>query len=287
EINSAMKPQGIGLRFSGNVEFLTEIIHITTSPAKQALAYRNSIDVAEEASASIVESFWSYSGDLTNSVVTYNIGKNAKLNRLKYQNDGDGSTHLSHVIYNLEEGSHLNDVTVTIGAALTRQNGNCNFNGQHAEAKISGAYLLKGKQHADTRLVINHAVPNCTSREMFKIVLDDNARGIFQGKVVVARDAQKTDGKQSSHALLLSENAEFDAKPELEIYADDVVCGHGATAGDINHDHMFYLKSRGIPEAEAKSLLIAAFVGEVFDLVGDEGAKEALVDIAAQWLVKA
>jgi Fe-S cluster assembly protein SufD len=287
EMNTAMKPQGIGLRFSGNAQFLTEIIHISTLPAKQAVAYRHSIEVAEGASASIVETFWMWSGDLTNSVVTYNIGKNAKLDRLKYQYDEDDTKHLSHIIYNLEEGSRLNDVSVTIGAGLTRQNGNCNFNGQHAEAKISGAYLLKGKQHADTRLVINHAVPNCTSREMFKIVLDDNARGIFQGKVVVARDAQKTDGKQSSHALLLSENAEFDAKPELEIYADDVVCGHGATAGDINHDHMFYLQSRGIPEAEAKSLLIAAFVGEVFDLVADEGVQSALVDIAAQWLVKA
>ena len=114
--------------------------------------------------------------------------------------------------------------------------------------------------------------------------MDDNARGIFQGKVVVARHAQKTDGKQSSHALLLSESAEFDAKPELEIYADDVVCGHGATAGDLNHDHLFYLKSRGIPEAEAKSLLIAAFVGEAFDMVANDDVREALVGLAQEWV---
>ena len=135
-------------------------------------------------------------------------------------------------------------------------------------------------------LVVEHRVPHCTSRELFKCVMDDNARGIFQGKVIVARDAQKTDGKQSSHALLLSENAEFDAKPELEIYADDVVCGHGATAGDLNHDHLFYLKSRGIPEAEAKSLLIAAFVGEAFDMVANDDARDALASIAQHWVVR-
>ncbi len=117
--------------------------------------------------------------------------------------------------------------------------------------------------------------------------MDDDARGIFQGKVYVAKHAQKTDGKQSSHALLLSERAEFDAKPELEIYADDVVCGHGATAGDINHDHLFYLKSRGIPEAEAKSLLIAAFVDEVFDAIENEAVRNVMVNIADAWLHRA
>jgi Fe-S cluster assembly protein SufD len=289
DMNTAMKPQGIALRFSGNAELLTEIIHITTLIGKRAVAsaYRHSIDIAEGASTSIIETFYGYDGDLTNSVVTFNIGKNAKLTRLKYQNELEGSTHLSHVIYNLSEGSRLHDLSVTIGAGLTRQNGNCNFNGENAQANINGAYLLRGKQHADTRLVINHAAPNCVSRETFKCVMDDNARGIFQGKVVVAKHAQKTDGKQSSHALLLSENAEFDAKPELEIYADDVVCGHGATAGDLNEDHLFYLESRGIPKAEAKSLLIAAFVGEVFDAVENEEIREVLVGVAAEWLQRA
>jgi Fe-S cluster assembly protein SufD len=135
-------------------------------------------------------------------------------------------------------------------------------------------------------LVMDHKVPHCSSREMFKCVMDENARGIFQGKVIVRKHAQKTDGKQSSHALLLSETAEFDAKPELEIYADDVVCGHGATAGDINQDHLFYLKSRGIPEAEAKSLLISAFVGEAFDGIVNDHMREAMVNFAQSWLSK-
>jgi Fe-S cluster assembly protein SufD len=124
------------------------------------------------------------------------------------------------------------------------------------------------------------------SRELFKCVMDGQARGIFQGKVIVRPGAQKTDGKQSSHALLLSPTAEFDAKPELEIYADDVVCGHGATAGELNHDHMFYLMSRGIPEAEAKALLISAFVGEAFEAIHDEGIRAALADYAEAWLLR-
>ncbi len=285
-LNAALKPEGVTLRFADQTSELVEVVHVAIG-AVQAMAIRNRIEVADGASASIIESFIGEGDYLVNAVTEIAIGKDGKLDRLKVEREAAEASHLSHVIYDLAENARLNDITLTNGAALNRQNGNCNFNGPHAEAKISGAYLLKAKQHADTRLVINHAVPHCTSRELFKIVLDENARGIFQGKVVVARDAQKTDGKQSSHALLLSETAEFDAKPELEIYADDVVCGHGATAGDINHDHLFYLESRGIPKAEAKSLLIAAFVGEVFDLVADEEAQAALVDIAAQWLVKA
>ena len=107
--------------------------------------------------------------------------------------------------------------------------------------------------------------------------MDDKSRGIFQGKVIVARDAQKIDGKQSSHALLLSETAEFDAKPELEIYADDVVCGHGTTCGDLNHDHLFYLKSRGIPEVEARAMLVEAFVAEAIETVENESVRDALM----------
>ncbi len=284
EMNAKLGAQGVALKFAGEAEQLVEVIHIATAGNARAMAMHNSIEVVGGASASIIETFLGEGDYVVNAVTAITLGKGAHLDRLKLQNDSVAATHLSHVIYDLGENARLNDVTVTVGTTLTRQNGTCNFNGENAEAKISGAYLLKGKQHADTCLTINHAVPHCTSRELFKCVMDDNARGIFQGKVVVAKHAQKTDGKQSSHALLLSESAEFDAKPELEIFADDVVCGHGATAGDLNHDHLFYLKSRGIPEAEAKSLLIAAFVGETFDLVANDDVRQALEGIAADWV---
>ena len=285
DMNAKLHPEGVSLKFTGQAEQLVEIIHITTKGAARAIGLHNAITVTEGASASVIETYLGEDDYVLNTVTSIKLDKGAHLDRLKLQNESAAATHLSHVIYDLAENARLNDVTVTVGATLTRQNGTCNFNGQHAEAKISGAYLQRNKQHVDTALVINHAVPNCTSREVFKCVMDDHARGIFQGKVMVAKHAQKTDGKQSSHALLLSENAEFDAKPELEIYADDVVCGHGATAGDLNPDHLFYLESRGIPKAEAKSLLIAAFVGEAFDMVANDDVREALVGIAAQWVV--
>jgi len=129
---------------------------------------------------------------------------------------------------------------------------------------------------------VDHKVANCLSRELYKCVMDDRSRGIFQGKVIVRPDAQKIDGKQSSHALLLSETSEFDAKPELEIYADDVVCGHGTTCGDLNHDHLFYLKSRGIPESQARAMLVHAFLAEAIETVESEPIKDALLAIVAE-----
>jgi Fe-S cluster assembly protein SufD len=284
-LNSSLKATGVALRFTEAQDKPVEIIHITTQAAPRALALSNRIEVAEGASASVIETFLGEGDYVLNCVTEIVLAKGAHIDRLKLQDDSAVATHLSHSIYELAEGARLNEVVIQCGASLTRQNGTLNFNGQNAEARISGAYLLRGKQHCDTALVVNHKVPNCTSRELFKCVMDDDARGIFQGKVVVARDAQKTDGKQSSHALLLSERAEFDAKPELEIYADDVVCGHGATAGDLNHDHLFYLKSRGIPEAEAKALLIAAFVAEAFDAVANDELREVLGQLAESWVV--
>ena len=280
EMNAKLRPQGVTLKFTATTDQPLEIIHVATDAAPRAIGLHNAIEVAAGASAFVIETFVGEGDYVVNALTSIMLGKGAHLDRLKLQNDAAAATHLSHVIYNLAENARLNDVTITLGASLTRQNGDCIFNGQNADAKISGAYLLKGKQHADTRLVVNHLVPHCTSRELFKCVMDDQARGIFQGKVVVAKHAQKTDGKQSSHALLLSETAEFDAKPELEIYADDVVCGHGATAGDLNADHLFYLESRGVPKDEAKALLIAAFVGEAFDMVANDECREALVGIA-------
>jgi Fe-S cluster assembly protein SufD len=269
-----------------NADLPIEIIHVVTDAAPRAVATRHAIAVAAGASATVIETYVG-EGDYLNSAVTeITLGDGARLDRVKAERESSNATHLSHVIVTLGKAAVLRDFTLTSGAALNRQNGTFTFAGQGADAKVAGAYLLNGSQHADTRLVVDHAVPHCTSRELFKCVMDGQARGIFQGKVIVRPDAQKTDGKQSSHALLLTEMAEFDAKPELEIYADDVVCGHGATSGDLNHDHLFYLRSRGIPETEAKSLLIAAFVGEAFDTIEHKGIREALAAYAEGWLAK-
>ncbi len=285
-LNASLKPNGITLRFESNTDVPVEIIHVATLGVARAMALRNRIEVGEGASATIIETFVGEGDYVLNAVTEIHVGAGARLDRVKVELESHDATHLSYIDCTLAKAAKLNEFTLTSGAALNRQNGNYLFAGENANALIAGAYLLNGKQHADTRLVMDHKVPHCTSREMFKCVMDENARGIFQGKVIVRKHAQKTDGKQSSHALLLSESAEFDAKPELEIYADDVVCGHGATAGDINHDHLFYLQSRGIPEAEAKSLLIGAFVGEAFDGIVNDAMRDAMVAFAENWLTQ-
>ena len=285
-MNAAFATDGARLRISGNADTPIELLFVSTDAAPRTIATRNVIEIEKEASVTVIETHMGEGAYLANCVTEISLGESAKLDRIKVELESGEAIHLSHTHVTLARNSVLNDFTLTSGAGVNRQNGTVEFQGQGIDAKVSGAFMLGGEQHADTRLVIDHQQPHCTSRELFKCVMDDHARGIFQGKVMVRKDAQKTDGKQSSHALLLSETAEFDAKPELEIFADDVVCGHGATSGDLNHDHLFYLMSRGIPEAEAKSLLIAAFVGEAFDVVAHEGIKEALVKFSRKWLTR-
>lgn len=285
-MNAAFATDGARLKISGTADTPIELLFIVTKAEARTIATRNVIEIEKGAAATLVETHLGEGSYLSNSVTEIRVGDSARLDRIKIELEAAEAIHLSHIHTTLGTNAVFNDFTLTSGAKTNRQNGTVEFKGQGTEARVSGAFMLGGKQHADTRLVIDHQVPHCTSRELFKCVMDDHARGIFQGKVIVQRNAQKTDGKQSSHALLLSETAEFDAKPELEIFADDVVCGHGATSGDLNHDHLFYLMSRGIPPAEAKSLLIAAFVGETFDLIAHEGIKEALVKFSSKWLTQ-
>jgi Fe-S cluster assembly protein SufD len=275
QLNSKLSPQIVSLAFNGNGDQPLEILHVTTGQGT-AIASRLHISIAPGASATIIETFIGEGEYLNNPVTTIEVAEGGRLDRIKIETESAQSQHLSHTIVSLASCASLNDFVLTSGAILNRQNANIDYNGENSSAKVSGAYLLKGSQHADTRLVVDHKVPHCLSRELFKCVMDDKSRGIFQGKVIVRKDAQKIDGKQSSHALLLSETAEFDAKPELEIYADDVVCGHGTTCGDLNHDHLFYLKSRGIPEKDARSMLVHAFVGEAIETVANEAIREAL-----------
>ncbi|MBN9352852.1 MAG: SDR family NAD(P)-dependent oxidoreductase [Hyphomicrobium denitrificans] len=173
------------------------------------------------------------------------------------------------------------------GLGLARNEINVRYAGERGKLDLSGAYMARAHEHVDTTLVVDHAVPNCESRELFKGVLDDHGRGVFQGKIIVRPDAQKTDGKQMAQALMLSEDAEFDSKPELEIFADDVVCGHGTTSAELDADLLFYCRSRGIPEAEARALMIESFIGEAIDKVENPELHTALMAFAVNWLSNA
>jgi Fe-S cluster assembly protein SufD len=282
-LNSKLEAAGSTLSFEGAVDQPILIVFVTTA-ANSAVASRLHLDVVEGASASVIEIHLGEGTYLHNPVVTAIVGKGARLDRVKLEQEASSAQHLSHVIATLGPNAIFNDFTLTAGAALSRQNVNVDFTGKGGNLRVNGSYLLKDSQHADTRLIVDHKLPHCISRELFKCVMQEKSRGVFQGKVIVRPDAQKTDGKQSSHALLLSETAEFDAKPELEIYADDVVCGHGTTCGDLDHDHLFYLRSRGIPEAEARSLLVQAFLAEAIEAVENEQVREVLTGLIVEKL---
>jgi Fe-S cluster assembly protein SufD len=158
------------------------------------------------------------------------------------------------------------------------------FDGEGTVARLRGASLLRGKQHVDTTLVADHKAGGCQSREVFASVLDGQSRGVFQGKIIVRPHAQQTDAKMMTRSLLLSEDAEADNKPELEIFADDVQCGHGATCGSLDQDLKFYLMARGIPATEAEALLVQAFVGEAIEGIEHAGLRDALMEHVVAWL---
>ena len=219
-----------------------------------------------------------------NTALELSAADEAHVDHIKITREGDKALHVSSLMADIGAHARFNTFLYTTGGSVVRNQLFLRFGGEGTIASIRGATLLKGRQHADITLVADHAVPECQSREVFKSVLDDESRGVFQGKIIVQPGAQQTDAKMASHALMLSEDAEADNKPELEIFADDVQCGHGATAGDLDEDLLFYLKARGIPHAEAEALLIQAFVGDAIEGIEHAGLREALIEAVGAWL---
>jgi Fe-S cluster assembly protein SufD len=221
---------------------------------------------------------------LSNVVTDVTLADGAACDHIKSFVDTAGSTHLATWNTKLGKDAVYRGFQLTASPALARNDINITFAGEGGKLDLSGAFLARGNEHIDTTLVVDHAVPHCESRELFKGVLADRAHGIFQGKIIVRPDAQKTDGKQMSQALMLSPDAQFSSKPELEIYADDVVCGHGATCTEIDADLLFYCRSRGIPVEEARAMLTESFVGEAVEKIEDEDVREAIETLALGWL---
>jgi Fe-S cluster assembly protein SufD len=249
-----------------------------------AVFVRSLVVIERGARAMLVESHEGAGDYQVNAVLELAVGDEAHVDHIKITGEGAGSLHVSTLMAAIGARARFNEFLFTTGGAVVRNQLFVRFAGEGTIAHICGASLLKGRQHADTTLVADHAVPDCTSREVFKSVLDGEARKVFQGKIIVRPHAQKTDAKMATHALLLSETAEADNKPELEIFADDVQCGHGATSGDLDEDLLFYLRARGIPAQEAEALLIQAFVGEAVEGIEHAGLRDALMDHVAQWL---
>jgi Fe-S cluster assembly protein SufD len=267
------------------------LVFVRTAGEPHLVTTRNVISVGDGAQATIIEAYVSLPGAAAdaqhNAVTELSVGAGARVAHVKCTLDAGGGLHLANWLVDVGAGADYRAFQFTAGVGLARNGLSLAFKGEGAKTDISGAFLARGTEHVDTTLVVDHAVPACESRELFKGVLDDEARGIFQGKVIVRPDAQKTDGKQMAQVLMLSPNAEFDSKPELEIYADDVVCGHGSTSADLDEDLLFYCRSRGIPKAEARALLIESFVGEALEKVEREDVREALRQLAGGWLREA
>ena len=197
-----------------------------------------------------------------NALTELDVARGAHVVWARLQAESEAALHLSSFVVRLAQDASLDHVAVNAGAAVARWQGFATVAGRGVEAGFNGATMLSGKEHGDTTLVMNHAEPGASSRELFKTVIDDAAEGAFQGRIVVQPGAQKTDAKMMTQALLLSDDAQFASKPELEIFADDVQCGHGATTGRIDAAMLFYLMARGIPRAEAERLLVEAFLDD-------------------------
>ena len=222
-----------------------------------------------------------------NMITEITVGQNAKLNHIRINQDGEQGvqTNLAHITTGRD--AVYNGFSLNVGGKLTRHEIHAEITGENGEVSFNGVNLLNGEQHADTTILIEHQAPHCVSNQFYRSLLDDKSRCVFQGKVHVHQAAQKTDGYQLSNALLLSPQAEMDTKPELEIYADDVKCSHGATTGQLDEEPLFYLRQRGLSEAAARLLLVQAFVDEVVEKVSDEAIQEQILQITNSWMESA
>ncbi|WP_454915741.1 Fe-S cluster assembly protein SufD [Xanthobacter sediminis] len=288
-LNTALLGQGVVLHVKAGAKVARpiQVAQTFTSGAAASVFTRLLVVVEEGASLSLIESFeGSGAAYLDDAVLELFVGDGAAVDHVRLQAEGAAATHLGTLVAELGRDARYDAFVLTLGAALSRLTVYARFGGDGSHMGVRGASLLSGRRHADVTLFVDHAVAGCESRELFKTVLADAARGVFQGKILVRPDAQKTDGRMMSQALLLSDDAEMDNKPELEIFADDVQCGHGATAGALDDKVLFYLMSRGLPRPEAEMLLIQAFAGEAVEYVADPAVREALTARMTQWLAE-
>ncbi|MHA1570867.1 MAG: Fe-S cluster assembly protein SufD [Alphaproteobacteria bacterium] len=288
-LNTAYLGDGVVIRLDpGTV--LDEPLHLVNiaAPAVGAIAIqpRHLVILGDGAQMTLVESHGGL-GDtayLSNSVMEIALAANARLHHVKVQRETATATHLASTAVSVAQGAYFNAFTLHAGATLARQETYVDINGPHGEARVNGVYLAGARQQQDNLTLIVHDTTDSLSRQNFRGVIDARGKGVFQGKVLVKRGAQRTDGHQLNRVLLLAPGARIDAKPELEIYADDVKCSHGATAGELDEDALFYLRARGIPEPIARRMLVEAFAGEAVDEISDETLRQSVMALVRTWL---
>jgi Fe-S cluster assembly protein SufD len=282
-LNTALMGDGAVIRVAAGTA-LKRPIHLifATGSDKPSSAFIRSLVVLEKgAKATLIETHESGASQV-NAALELAVGDDAQVDYVKII--GGRALHVSTLLAAIGARAVFNSFAFNADAELARNQMFVRFAGEGTKAAIRGVSLLKGKEHVDSTLLIDHAAGGCESREQFRSVLDGESQGVFQGKIVVRPHAQKTDAKMMTRALLLSDAAEADNKPELEIFADDVVCGHGATTAALDPGLKFYLMSRGIPGEEAEALLVRAFIGEAVEEIAHDGIREALMFAAIKWL---
>lgn len=282
-LNTALFTDGVVIDVPEGAVIAQPIVIVSSTQANTMSALRHVIRIGRGAKVTIVEVDRASLTDgprQSSALTQISIADDAEVIHIKVVEAHKGSMHLGHWQVSLSAHVNYKPFQLVVGEGLVRNGMTVSFNGQFSNFDYGAAAIVHGNGHADSTVVVDHKVAHCTSRELYKTVLDGQARAVFQGKVIVQPGAQKTDGKQMAQALMLSPDAEFDSKPELEIYADDVVCGHGSTAAEIDPDLVFYCTSRGIPLAVARSMLIESFIAEAIDKVEHEGLRNALAGIA-------
>ena len=288
ELNTAFMGDGAVIEVAAGVEISRPLHLVFVYGAERATAVfsRSLVIVEAGAGLTLLESHEGPDGVdyQINTALDLVVGDRARFNRVKVNAEGDAALHLATLSATICARANVSDFAFLTGGLVVRNQMFVECSGPGTTLDLGGASLLKGKQHGDTTLLVDHAAGGCHGRELFKSVLDDSSRGVFQGKIIVRPGAQKTDSRMMTRALLLSEDAEADNKPELEIFADDVQCGHGATSGALDENLKFYLMARGIPEKDAEALLIQSFVGEAIEMVPHEGVREALATVTLRWL---
>jgi len=288
-LNEAMMDSGFILHVAKGVALKAplEVIYIG-GLTDDAVAYfpRNLIVLEENAQATLVKQHIGHSvGEyFANAVTEISLKQGANFKHYKMQAESIYATHVTTLHADIARDATYESFQLSIGGLLSRSESNITLSGEGAHAGVHGAYMMRGKEHCDNTTFIDMAVPHTTCNQVFKGVLDDESRAVFQGKIYVARDAQKADGRMLNKTLLLSNGAEIDTKPELEIYADDVQCAHGATTGQLDETALFYLRSRGIPEALARNMLVQSFLGDALEEISDEAAREAFMVHVLHWL---
>ncbi|QXP60814.1 Fe-S cluster assembly protein SufD [Olleya sp. HaHaR_3_96] len=288
-LNTAFSKEGAYIHIPKNkvVAKPIEIVHFSTgSEAALMVQPRNLIVVDENSHVQIIERHQSLTDNpvLTNSVTEIIANKRAIVDYYKVQNDNKNASLIDSTFVDQKRESHVSVHTFTFGGKLTRNNLNFYQNGEYMDSTLNGVTIIGDKQHVDHNTLVHHIEPNCESHQDYKGIFNDSATGVFNGKVVVNKEAQKTNAFQSNNNILLSDKATINSKPQLEIFADDVKCSHGCTIGQLDESALFYMKSRGIPEKEAKGLLMYAFSNNVLKSVKIPELKQRITKIIANKL---